>query len=166
MIILYQSRSNSGTTRGFAEKLGRSLGLRVYNLMDIDTVDKEYILCTFTDGVGEVPRGTKKFLSREGNAEKMIGVIANGSSNFKSTGLYGLAGDRISNKYGVELIKKLDMGGGIEDVYEVAQRINYKHKLGIKLDKKSFKPGSTFKNGRFNFKQRNITTESNNKIAR
>lgn len=157
--ILFDTRSVSGTTKSFSEKLGRSLGLPVYHINEVDFVEDAYILCTFTDGVGEVPKSTTRFLKTGNNAEYMQGVVANGSSNFKSTGLFGLAGDRIQADYGVHLYKKLDMGGTVEDVYSVAQRLNYDFKLGVTLNKKDFLPASTFKNGKFNFAPRKLVSE-------
>lgn len=150
-VIIYESRRKSGTTKNFAEGLGKSLGLKVYNVEDIDKIEEEYILCTHTAGLGEVPLKTQEFLRK--NGEYIVGVVANGSSNFISKGLFGLAGDRIKNEYKCELIRKLDVGGTREDLIKVAKRC--KVILGIKdesfdLNSIYAEEKSTFKNGVFN----------------
>lgn len=147
-IIMYDSRRLSGTTMNFARKLGKTLNLPVKCVKDITTIDEDYILCTYTAGVGEVPLATQKFL--ENNSKYIKGVVANGSSNFKQQGLFALAGERISNEFGCELLKKLDMGGSDIDVEYVAKRcakLLSLNNINLKILKEQ--PKSTFKNGVF-----------------
>lgn len=163
--ILYDTREGSGTTQNFAEKLAESLGLRAYNINLVDFVQGDYILCTYTYGLGELPVTTSKFLNTGDNAKFIKGVVGNGSSNFKSMGLFGVVGDRIRDSYNVPLYKKLDMGGTNEDVYGVALQINHQFNLGLNIDKSMYKPESTFINGKFTFKQRKLNSNSMNNVS-
>ena len=147
--IIYDSRRVTGTTKNFAVNLGKATGLEVMYVKDVPNDFKEdFILCTYTAGVGEVPVTTKEFLTKFG--ETMKAVVANGSSNFKAKGLFGVAGDRISNEYGVELLHKLDIGGTAEDVKYVARRVNFIFGINTEIEKnlKSMVK-STFKDGVF-----------------
>lgn len=112
--------------------------------------DYEYILCTYTAGYGEVPESTVEFL--KGNHKGMVGVIANGSSNFKSLGLFGKSGDRISEKYGVECVRKLDMGGTVDDVKDVAKRCHNLLKLETEVKYEAVDSISSYTNGKFQLK--------------
>lgn len=150
-VIVYESRRKSGTTKNFAETLGKVLNLKVINIEDIKFIKEDYILCTHTAGLGEVPLKTQEFLRN--NGEYIKGVVANGSSNFKSKGLFALAGDRISHEYDCELIRKLDIGGNREDLLKVAKRCIVL--LNLNQEKVNFEEiynekKSTFKNGVFN----------------
>lgn len=152
-VIVYDSRQETGTTRNFAEKLGNVLGLNVVSVqqaMAKKEFNAEYILCTYTAGVGEVPQTTKAFLQVHSKGIK--GVIANGSSNFMSRGLYGLAGDRISKEYKCDLLRKIDLGGNVGDVEAVAPFCAMK--LGIdnrKLDFSILRKISQYTEGKFTF---------------
>lgn len=148
-LIIYDSRRSSGTTKNFALNLGKTLGLEVKHVEDIDTLEEDYLLCTYTAGLGEVPLATQKFLQKNGDYIKA--VVANGSSNFKMKGLFALAGERIVNQYNCELIKKLDMGGSRKDVEYVAKRcVNLFSLNNIYLEKLNAEPKSTYINGVFN----------------
>lgn len=159
--IIYDSREGSGTTENFAIKLASTLGIRAYNVNQSEYITGDFILCTYTYGLGEIPKTTMDFLNRGNNKDYIKGVVSNGSSNFKAMGLFAISGDRIRDTYNVPLYKKLDMGGTNEDIYEVASRINYDFKLNLELDKKDFVPESTFINGKFTFKQRGTVNKSN-----
>lgn len=152
-MIVYDSRQKTGTTQNFAEKLGNVLGLKVISVQQVmksKEFKANYILCTYTAGVGEVPKTTQEFLQQ--HSEGIKGVIANGSSNFISRGLYGLAGDRISQEYNCELLRKIDLGGNVGDIEEVAPYCAMK--LGIDhqtLDYSILKKISQYTEGRFTF---------------
>lgn len=148
-MIVYDTRAGSGTTKHFAKRLAKVLGMPVVNVKSVEgKIGSEYILCTYTAGRGEVPLETQEFL--KDNHENMVGVVANGSSNFRQFGLFCAAGDRIADTYGVEQIKKLDMGGTPGDIIYVAKRVNWLMGLDKVVEEGSIKPRSTFINGKFN----------------
>lgn len=152
--ILYDTRNVSGTTKSFAEKLGNALNIPVYSVIEMPVVQGKYIICTYTDGLGEVPTTTETFLGNETNQKNIIGVVGNGSSNFKTMGLFAKVGEIISERFNVELLKKLDMGGTMSDVLTVAKRLNYKYKMNIQFNPNDFVTQSTYKEGKFSFKSR------------
>lgn len=149
-MIIYDSRANSGTTKHFAKQLGQLFQIPVLSVTDVTTYTpiKPYVLCTHTMGWGEVPENTQSFLAI--HADKMIGVVANGSSNFRAMGYFARAGDKISAQYEVELLGRLDMGGTREDLHQIAARLEV---LTGKTIRNSFieqvRPHSEFINGRF-----------------
>lgn len=147
-MIVYDTREETGTTKNFAKQVAKLLKVKAINVQDVpDDCTEEYILCTYTAGLGEVPKNTVEFLDK--HHERMVAVVANGSSNFNKLGLFAKSGDRISNKYVVELLRKLDMGGTSEDIKYVARRSALL--MGITLDDgvERVKPMSTFVNGQF-----------------
>lgn len=152
--VLYDSRNESGTTKTFAQRLGKALGVKVLHIKEYEKLDSagKYVLCTYTIGLGEVPKTTEDFL--ENYSENMLSVISNGSSNFISLGLYGRAGNLIAEKYGVNCIKKIDLGGTLEDVEYCAKRINILY--GREQIVHEYKELSTYTNGIFKFKRLHI----------
>lgn len=150
--IIYDSRNETGTTKSYATKLAKLFNVPCYNVNDNELLDDKYILCTYTDGLGEVPKTTEEFLQQ--HSHNIIGVVGNGSSNFKTMGLFAKVGDIISSKYNVELLKKLDMGGTNSDVIQVAKRLKYKYSIEEELDLGLIKEKSTYSNGKFEFKSR------------
>lgn len=82
------------------------------------TVDKPYLLITYTDGFGSIPAKVSAFLDK--NAALCKGVVVSGNTNFGYTA-YGAAGDKIAEDYNIPLIRKLDVRGNTTD-YEAIQK--------------------------------------------
>ena len=150
--IVYDTRNKSGTTKAFAEKLAYLFDVPCYNVNSNLVKDGKFILCTYTDGLGEVPETTEIFLKE--HSHNILGVVGNGSSNFKSMGLFAKVGDIIANRYDVELLKKLDMGGKSEDVIYVGRRLKNKYKIDKHLPFDKIINKSTYVDGKFTFKTR------------
>lgn len=150
-MVIYDSRANSGTTKHFARQLARLFNVPAISVQEITqyTEIKSYILCTYTIDYGAVPEDTKNFLMK--HAANMLAVVANGSSNFRTMGLFGRAGDRISAQYEVELLGRLDMGGTREDLVHIAQRVEVLTQKAMQpISIEHVRPQSTFINGKFN----------------
>lgn len=81
-------------------------------------VDKPYLLITYTDGLGNVPLKVADFLER--NSKLCKGVVVSGNSNFGNH-VFGGAGDKIAEQYGIPLVHKIDLRGYIAD-YEIIQK--------------------------------------------
>lgn len=148
--VVFDSRG--GTTKGIANKVAENLGLESINCKDILNGNKPFEECegfiffTYTDKIGGISKRTGKFLEEHG--DKMLGVVANGSSDFKPMGAFAVAGDVISEKYNVEIIRKLDRGGTQLDEHSISTRAA--KLLGYKKEKVAFKPDITRKvNGLF-----------------
>jgi protein involved in ribonucleotide reduction len=81
-----------------------------------------FLLFTYTDGIGDVPRIVTQFMER--NGAYCQGVIVSGNSNFGHR-VFGAAGDAIARQWQVPLVRKIDMRGFAED-YEAIRRY-YEH---------------------------------------
>lgn len=151
--IVYDSYG--GTTKDIAIRVGKRLGLEVYSVDEYRNskdVKKDIVLFTFTYKLGKVPETTECFLDSI-NKTQLKGVVANGSKDFEKINKFGVAGDIISNKYGVPLIRKLDNGGSEVDEHAL---VKYMSKmLGLELKKVSYKPNkSLYENGLIQLKRR------------
>lgn len=149
-MIIFDSRANSGTTKHFAKQLGGLFNVPVLSVGDVTpyTPINKYVLCTYTIGWGEVPEETTAFLEKY--SKGLMGVVANGSSNFRAMGLFGKAGDRIAAQYDVEMLGRLDMGGSREDLEQIAARLEVlTGKVVNKTTIDEVVPQSKYVNGRF-----------------
>lgn len=141
--VVYDSRG--GTTKGVANNVAEFLGIESMDVKDILRGDKPFglvkgfIFFTYTDKVGGVSKRTREFLTEHG--DKMLGVVANGSSDFKAMGMFAIAGDIIAKEYNVDILAKLDRGGTYEDAHNiVSQCVRI---FGYKQEKVAYKPDIT-----------------------
>lgn len=124
--VVYDSRG--GTTRHAAEHVAKLLGVPSFDVKHKETIDALYhyeafIFFTYTDMLGKLSKRTRRFLFDSPHAKRMKGVVANGSSDFIPKGVFGVAGDIISNQYQVPLIRKLDKGGTERDLREIQEKV-------------------------------------------
>lgn len=106
---------------GNTEKLVNKLALNAMKIEDgTESVDGDFILFTYTDGNGIVPRVVAKFL--ENNADKLKGVIAGGNKE-RHAKTFCLAGDIISEQYHVPCLYKVDGQGTEEDIEQIKKVI-------------------------------------------
>lgn len=103
MNVVFASRT------GNVESVVRSLGIEdAVKIRDgSENVQGEYILFTYTDGKGEVPKNVRKFL--EHNPE-IRGVVGSGNSEWHYE-TYNKAADLIARQFGVPVIARLDATG-------------------------------------------------------
>lgn len=118
-MIVFASRT--GNVRYIVSKLQAEL----VEVADDLTLDKPYLLITYTDGFGSIPAKVSAFLDR--NAALCKGVVVSGNTNFGNTA-YGAAGEKIAEAYNIPLIRKIDVRGNSTD-YEAIQ--NYYEKSVI-----------------------------------
>lgn len=74
-------------------------------------VTQPFVLMTYTDGLGAVPKIVEQFMQR--NHVHCLGVIVSGNRNFGER--YGLAGDTLAEQYDIPLICKMDLRGQQRD---------------------------------------------------
>jgi protein involved in ribonucleotide reduction len=124
--VVYFS-SVSENTKRFVEKLGLHsvrIPLKTDEAANF-TYDKDSVLVVPTYGSGEekttVPKQVIKFLNNPENRKHIKGVIATGNTNFGES--YGLAGDIVSEKFGVPLIQRVELLGTPEDIELVKERL-------------------------------------------
>ena len=124
--IVYFS-STSENTKRFVEKLGYK-ATRI-PLMTKDAAEFEIsgrsVLVVPTYGGGEdkkaVPIQVIKFLNNPHNRNLVAGVIAMGNTNFGET--FCIAGDIISSKLQIPLLKRVEILGTPSDIEETRERI-------------------------------------------
>lgn len=101
----------------------------IVNQLDLSKVEIEedlvmnsdYILFTYTDGLGNVPEKVECFLSNEDNVNHLSAVVASGNVNFGDN--YCGAGYKISKKYNVPLLATIDLRGSKQEIKEVENKI-------------------------------------------
>lgn len=103
MIVYYSKTKN---TERFVNKL-KTLSVTID---DYDGVQK-FILITPTYFFGQVPQEVSDFL--ESHASNMVGVISCGNKNWGAA--FGQAGNKISDRYAVPLLHKIELSGNKKD---------------------------------------------------
>lgn len=81
----------------------------------------KYVLVTYTDKFGEIPKEVEEFLAE--HHSNMVGVCASGRQIWKLQGTYCKSADVIHNQYGVPILLKFEMQGTDRDRKELLERI-------------------------------------------
>ena len=108
-MIAYASRT------GNVEYIINKLSLPSIKIEKGLIVKQPYFIFTYTDGLGEIPSEVSEFLLN--NHSYCKGVIASGNTNFGVNNFCGSA-DKISRKYRVPIINKIELRGFDKD-YDV-----------------------------------------------
>lgn len=108
MLILYASRT--GNIRKFVNKLDF---VDCRDIDDVTVVDAPFVLITYTDLYGQLPKKVEDFLDK--HHEFLIGVSASGDKNWGKH-LFARSGDIVSQKYNVPIISKFEKLGSKGDV--------------------------------------------------
>lgn len=111
-MIVYASRT--GNVRNVVSRLEN---IKCVDLSEIGVVNSPYFIFTYTDGIGLIPSKVEEFL--DNNKKYIKGVIATGNTNFGKS--FCLCADKISEKYKVPIIAKLELRGSKKDL-EVIER--------------------------------------------
>lgn len=115
MLIVYYSRT--GNVQRFIDKLE----LRAVPITEVgESIDEPYVLLSFTDRFGEVPKKIDEFLSK--HHKNLIGVASSGNRNWGSH-LFGKMADTVSQRYDVPIIHKFEMSGIQGDVKIFKERV-------------------------------------------
>jgi len=115
-MIIYTSRT--GNVRYIVSKL---IGIKSLEIDNVQVVDCDYILFTYTDGLGKVPLKVESFMKK--HQQYCKGVICSGNSNFGED-LFCRAGDILSNQYDIPLISKVDLRGFEKDYNYIIDQYN------------------------------------------
>ncbi|AGX88787.1 class Ib ribonucleoside-diphosphate reductase assembly flavoprotein NrdI [Mycoplasma parvum] len=110
--------SRTGKVETIVSKLALKNVKRIFDGNEVAT--EEYILFTYTDGVGEVPKVVKAFL--ELNHNLLRGVIGSGNKNFGQN--FCKSVHVISEKYNVPILMKFDLGGNKTAIEELKRILN------------------------------------------
>lgn len=106
MKLVYASRT------GNVQKLIDRLGIEATKITaGTETVEGDYLLVTYTDGAGAIPKTVEAFLDANRDGFKAAAVSGN-NERFAKT--HWGAADKIDAKYGVPVVAKFD-GAGDEE---------------------------------------------------
>lgn len=108
-MIVYASRT--GNVRSIVSKLG----IESVEIKEDLTINEPFLIFTYTDGLGDVPKIVEKFMLN--NHQNCKGVIASGNTNFGINNFCGSA-DKISKMYSIPIIHKIELRGFEKD-YEL-----------------------------------------------
>jgi protein involved in ribonucleotide reduction len=116
VVIVYASKTHN--VERFCAKIERYDSVRVE---DYEPSMGKYILITYTDGFGQVPKHVVSFLEQYNH--NMLGVCASGRQIWKLQGTYCKSADVIHEQYGVPILLKFEMAGTDRDRTELLERI-------------------------------------------
>lgn len=102
-MIIYASRT--GNVRSIVNKLD----INSIEIKDGLTINYPFFIFTYTDGLGDIPKVVTDFMEYENNWKYCKGIVVSGNTNFGMN--YCLAGDKLSKKYNIPIIEKLDLRG-------------------------------------------------------
>lgn len=100
---------------GQCERFARRLDDNALSVLDYEETSEPILLITRSYNFGEIPEDTIEFLDRY--HEQVLGVAVSGNRNWGTN--YGAAGDKISQRYGIELVLKFEGSGFKHDVETV-----------------------------------------------
>ena len=106
MVILYDSLT--GNVARFISKLP----FEATKISSDMVVEEEFILITFTTGLGKISDVTREFL--QSNHPLLKGVASSGNKNFGT--YFAIAADEIAKMYNVPIISKFELAGTPTDV--------------------------------------------------
>lgn len=109
----------SGNTKAFAERF-TSDGFEIVNCKDAANIDGPFIMFTPTYNFGMVPVPVKRLL--DGHSDHLRAVVSFGNKNWGAE--YALAGDKVSDSYGVPLLRKVEMRGNDSDYRIIKERLD------------------------------------------
>lgn len=114
-MIIYSSRTGNN------KHIINQLQLPSSELVSDIVVSNPFILLTYTDGLGAIPKQVSEFMVN--NHSLCRGVIASGNMNF-GHGLFCASADEINKLYGVPVIRKLDLRGTNSDYEAIIEQYN------------------------------------------
>lgn len=92
-----------------------------YTELATDTIISEpFVLFTYTDGLGDVPKKVLSFMQHNDNYLLCKGVIASGNTNFNKN--FCKSADRISEMYNIPILCKLDLRGQQHQFEEITRK--------------------------------------------
>lgn len=106
-MIIYASRT--GNVKSIVDKMG----VEAVKIEAETKATKPYILFTYTDGLGSIPKKVDDFLQE--NYQLCLGVFASGNKNFGVNNFAGSA-DKIRAKYGIPTLYKVEVRGYQKDI--------------------------------------------------
>ncbi|MBF0575035.1 class Ib ribonucleoside-diphosphate reductase assembly flavoprotein NrdI [Dysgonomonas sp. GY617] len=110
MIIYYDSKT--GNVERFVHKIRLLTDWRCIKMSDSMLADRKGHLITYTTQMGAVAETTLRFM--EQNSDFILSVSSSGNMNWGAN--FGLAADKIAEKYGIPILIKFELSGLERDV--------------------------------------------------
>lgn len=104
MKLVYASRT--GNVQKLVDRISTADSLKIVS--GEESVKEDYILITYTDGVGIIPPTVEKFL--DANHANCKGVAVSGNSE-RHPNTFCFAADKIAEKYDLPIITKFEKDG-------------------------------------------------------
>lgn len=114
MIVVYDSLT------GQCERFANRLGIETVDILDFESSQEPILLVTRSWDFGKITHETEEFL--EHHAHAVVGVAVGGNRNWGTN--FGAAGDKISERYGIELVLKFEGSGFPKDIEVVKNWID------------------------------------------
>lgn len=108
-MIAYLSRT------GNVRVIVQQLNVAAVEIVDELVVNEPFVVCTYTDGLGNVPAKVEQFMAK--NYTNCIGVIASGNRNFGAN--FAKAADVLAGRYNIPIVAKLDLRGQKSDFEQI-----------------------------------------------
>ena len=115
MKVVYASRM--GHVEGIIKRLGINDALKITD--GTEKIDGEYVIFTYTDGKGIVPKIVETFLSANPGVKAVVGS----GSMERHSDTFNFAAVKISETYSIPLIAKLDLDGSDEDISTIKKEL-------------------------------------------
>ena len=106
--------SKTGHVKKVVEKLGLANALRI--VKGDEKLDGEYVIFTYTIGLGKTPKAVEAFLAANPGVKAVVG---SGSSSILHRKTFNFAAENISKAYNVPILAKLDGVGTDEDIAHI-----------------------------------------------
>ncbi|PGA05661.1 class Ib ribonucleoside-diphosphate reductase assembly flavoprotein NrdI [Bacillus mycoides] len=115
MLVAYASMT------GNVERFVYKLDFPLFNILihGDNSVDKPFVLVTYTTGFGQVPKEVEEFL--ETNHRNLVAVVGSGNRNWGTMFCGGAV--KVSEKYNVPLLHTFELSGLPSDVDIVTEKI-------------------------------------------
>ena len=111
MKIVYASRM--GHVEGIINRLGITDAIKIND--GTERIDGDYVLFTYNDGHGDIPKIVEAFLSVN-DAPKA--VAGSGSQQYHAD-TFNFATQKIADRYNIPVLAKMDMDGTDEDLESI-----------------------------------------------
>ena len=118
MLIVYASKT--GNIERFLKKTGVSPILKITDGSEI--INEDFILLTYTTGIGEVPVEVIEFTKN--NYSHMKGLIGSGNKNWG--GAFCNAVTLLSQQYNITILMTFEMSGNKHDIEKFLEITQYK----------------------------------------
>lgn len=111
MKVVYASRN--GHVESIVNRLEVTDVLRIVD--GTEKVDEDYVIFTYTDGNGMIPKNVETFLAANPGVKAVVGS----GSLSRHPNTFNFAADKISEQYNVPILCKVDMEGNKYDISQI-----------------------------------------------